>query len=310
MSRKPVRIGGEQASLKGRVLRLGANLPEVFEGPWEWARAQSANGFSAASLPLAAPVDEDVVEAYVTTAGAFGVQIAEVGAWSNPLSRDPTEAKASQERCQQQLALAEQAGARCCVNIAGSLGPKWDGPFAQDLEEDTFALVVDSVREIIDGVRPKRTFYTLETMPWLFPDSVDHYERLLRAVDRPAFAVHFDPVNLVSSPGVYFRNGAMIREFVRRLGARMRSCHAKDIRLGERLTVHLDEVRPGTGALDYRALVTSLQACDPEMPLLIEHLSDTREYLLAAEHIRSVCHEVSVDVIAPAEEGELLWDAQ
>lgn len=297
-------------------MRLGAYLPEVArvavergtaQDPWDWARTHAAHGFSAAGLlPMA--LDEDFADAYAEAARAFNVQISEVGAWSNPLSRDPAEAKAARERCQQQLALAEQVGARCCVNIAGSLGPKWDGPFAQDLEEDTFALIVDSVREIIDGVRPKRTFYTFETMPWLFPDSVESYERLLRAIDRDAFAVHFDPVNLISSPQRYFRNGDVIREFVRRLGNRIRCCHAKDVRLGEHLTVHLDEVRPGTGALNYRALVLALQATDPEIPLLIEHLDDTQDCILAADHIRSVCKDVSVDVIAPAKEP--VWDGQ
>jgi hypothetical protein len=63
-----------------------------------------------------------------------------------------------------------------------------------------------------------RTFYTLETMPWMYPDSTDAYLRLLRAVDRPRFAVHFDPVNLISSPQRCFCNADLIRDFIARLG--------------------------------------------------------------------------------------------
>ena len=34
----------------------------------------------------------------------------------------------------------------------------------------------------------------------------------LRAVDRPMFGAHFDPVNLIMTPRVYWSNGALIRE--------------------------------------------------------------------------------------------------
>jgi sugar phosphate isomerase/epimerase len=302
-------------------VRLGGYLPKAIQAtvaaqadssapdPWEWARSQAEHGFSAAGVPLSGPVADDVAAAYVEAAAAFNLQIAEVGAWSNPLSPDTEEARLARERCQAQLALAEQLGARCCVNIARSLRPKWDGPFAQDLEEETFALVVDTVRAIIDAVRPRRTVYALETMPRKLPDSVDSYERLLRAVDRDAFAVHFDPVNLISSPHLYFQNGELIREFVRRLGDRIRCCHAKDIRLGEQLTVHLDEVRPGAGALDYHTIVTKLEALDPEMPLLIEHLATDAECLQAANHIRSVCQDAGVELLAPTSD-EAAWEAR
>lgn len=290
-------------------MRLGAYLPDTTAAdPWEWAHAHAEHGFSAAGVLLAEPVADDVIAAYVAAAAAFDLQIAEVGAWSNPLSPDAAEARAARERCQQQLALAERLGARCCVNIAGSRGEKWAGPFAEDLTEDGFALIVDSVRGIIDAVRPRRTFYALETMPWMFPDSIDSYERLLGAIDRDAFAVHFDPINLISSPQLYFRTGELIREFVRRLGDRIRCCHAKDIRLGDRLTVHLDEVRPGTGALDYRTFVSELEALDSQMPLLIEHLETNTECLEAADYIRSVCDEAGIELIAPAQEAA--WDKQ
>jgi sugar phosphate isomerase/epimerase len=288
-------------------LRLGAELPVANADADTWASAHAGYGFSAAILPVSAPALDTEVDAYVRAARAFNIQIAEVGAWSNPLASDEAESKAAIQHCQEQLALAERAGARCCVNIAGSVGPTWAGPFGQDLHEDTFALVVETVRAIIDGVRPTRTFYALEAMPWMFPDSIDAYERLLGAIERPAFGVHFDPVNLVSSPRLYFDNGAMIKEFVRRLGPHIRSCHAKDVSMSEQLTVHLDEVRPGTGALDYRALVRSVEDVDTQLSLIIEHLPSTDECLLAAGYIRSVCQEESVDVIAP--EVTPSWDA-
>jgi sugar phosphate isomerase/epimerase len=131
-------------------------------------------------------------------------------------------------------------------------------------------------------------------MPWLYPDSADSYVRLIEAIDRRGFAVHFDPANLLCSPQRYFDSGGVIREFVAKLGPRIRSCHAKDVLLADRMTTHLDEVRPGLGSLNYRAFLTELDGLDADLPLMMEHLPTAEEYAQAAAYIRSVAEEVGV----------------
>jgi sugar phosphate isomerase/epimerase len=128
-------------------------------------------------------------------------------------------------------------------------------------------------------------------MPWAYPDSADSYLRLIKAIDRRQFAVHFDPVNIVTSPQRYYNTGRLIREFFEKLGPLIRSCHAKDILLQPRFTTHLDEVRPGLGGLDYAEFLTQLSKF-PDTPLMLEHLKGAEEYRLAADHIRSVAKRV------------------
>lgn len=267
-------------------MRLGGPIFSRPADPDTWIEACRAKGYRAAICPLEPEAADADCTTWSAAASRADLVIAEVGAWSNPLSPDPAERRAAMEKCKKSLGLAERVGARCCVNISGSRGTAWDGPHTLNLAEETFELIVASVREIVDAVRPRRTFYTLETMPWMYPDSAESYERLLAAIDRTAFAVHFDPVNLVASPQLYARNGDMIRDFVKRLGPRIRSCHAKDIRLADKLTVHLDEVRPGTGGLDYGAFLQSVAALDPETPVMLEHLPSETEYDLAADYLR------------------------
>lgn len=264
-------------------MRLGGPVFNV-SSPEEWVAAHQAAGYRAAYWPGVPEADE---RAYAQAAQAADLVIAEVGAWSNPLSPDPKKRREALTLCQEHLATADRVGARCCVNIAGSRGEKWDGPCAEDLTEDTFALIVDSVREIIDAVRPTRSFYTLETMPWMYPDSVESYQRLVAAIDRPAFAVHFDPVNLINCPSRFFNSGALITDFVETLGPLIRSCHAKDIRLGEEFTVHLTEVAPGEGGLDYPAFLRALAGLDTDLPVMLEHLP-AEAYPAAAQHLREV----------------------
>lgn len=274
-------------------MRLGGPVFGDISTPELWVAAVRKQGYRAAYCPLDAAANDATVRAYAEAAAQADIVIAEVGAWSNPISTEDGTRRAAIALCQKQLDLAERIGARCCVNIAGSRGEQWDGPHPDNLTAATFDLVVQTVREIIDAVQPRRTFYTLETMPWAFPDGPDSYLALIKAIDRPAFAVHFDPVNLISSPQRYFDNAAFLRDCFARLGPWIKSCHAKDILLAPRLTVHLDEVRPGLGGLDYATLLHEIRVLDPEIPLLLEHLPDAAEYVLAADYIRSIAAEAA-----------------
>ena len=239
-------------------MRLGGQIFGVHQSPESWARAVKQAGYRAAVCPIGSDADSALIGQYRETARKHDIVISEVGAWSNPISLNPTVRQEALEHNKRQLALAEEIGARCCVNIAGSVGGQWDGPHPDNFSDATFERIVYTVREIIDEVKPKQTFYTLETMPWIFPDSADTYLALIKAVDRQQFAVHLDPVNMISSPRVYYRNGEMIRDFFAKLGPYIKNCHAKDIRLSGKLTVHLDEVIPGRGALDYKVFLREL----------------------------------------------------
>ena len=277
-------------------MRLGGPIFGEVSNPDSWAEAVKNHGYSATFCPVNADSDESTIHAYIEAAKRADIVIAEVGAWSNPISIDEAEREAALEKCRVQLALADRVGANCCVNISGSRGPKWDGPPPDNLIDDTFDLIVESVRSIIDHVKPTRTFYALETMPWAYPDGPDSYLRLIKAIDRVQFAVHLDPVNIINGLERYYHSGDLIRDCFAKLGPSMKSCHAKDISLADNLTVHLDETRPGLGGLDYATYLRELDRLGPDIPLMLEHLPSAEEYALGAEHIRSVAAEVGITI--------------
>jgi sugar phosphate isomerase/epimerase len=268
-------------------MRLGGPIHLKTSDPQEWAAEHIRLGYAAAYVPLTSP-DDPQLPAYANAAKNANLLLAEVGAWSNPISADEPQRQAAINLCIQRLTLAERIGARCCVNIAGSRGSQWDGPHPDNLSPDTFDLIVQTVRTIIDAVKPTRTCYTLEPMPWIFPDSPDSYLALLRAIDRKAFAVHLDPVNMINCPARAYRTADFLRECFATLGPHIRSCHAKDIALSGKLTVHLDECRPGAGLLDYKTYLHELSKLDPDTPLMLEHLATPEDYTAAASHIRQL----------------------
>lgn len=278
-------------------MKLGGPTLEKYNSPEEWLSLLEECGYSTAFCPVDVGADDREVRAYVEAAADAGVTIAEVPAFgNNPISPDEKTRRDSLESCKRRLVLADEVGARCCVNVTGSRGGDWAGPHPDNLTDDTFDLIVDSVREIIDDVDPETSYYTLETMPWSYPDSTESYRRLLDAVDRDRFGVHFDPVNLVCSPQRYFDNATLVRSFVDELGPHIRSCHLKDVALSDGLTVHLDEVRPGIGSLDYRVLLTALDNLAHDVPLMLEHLETKAEYERAADYVRTVAADVGVTI--------------
>ena len=278
-------------------MRLGAHVFGDTTTPEGWVAAVKRHGYSAAYCPVK-ELDDDRIRAYARAAEQADIVIAEVGAFGqNPISTDEDERRQGLAVSQERLALADRIGARCCVNVAGSVGPRWAGPGDSNLTPETFDRIVQSVREIVDAVKPTRTFYTIEPMPWLYPDSADSYLALIRAVDRKAFGVHFDPVNIVTSPPIYYHTGAFLRDCFAKLGPYIRSTHAKDIILEDQLTVHMSETAPGQGNLDYGVLLQEMAKLDPDSPLMVEHLKGEAAYTAATDHIRGVADAVGVPIL-------------
>jgi len=277
-------------------LRLGGPVFEKYRNPEQWVQALKKLGYSAAYCPVGADTADDVVKAYASAAKKAGITIAEVGAWSNPISTNDKERQAALKKCRRQLALADRIGANCCVNVSGSRGAEWAGPSEKNFTSETFDMIVEATRSIIDTVKPTRTFFTLETMPWAYPDSADSYLKLLKAIDRKHFAVHLDPTNLICSPQRYYSSARIIRECFAKLGPYIKSCHAKDIRLDTKLMTHLDEVRIGLGNLDYVTFLKELSKTG-DIPLMLEHLPNAEEYRLAAEQVRGVAKSIGLQFI-------------
>jgi sugar phosphate isomerase/epimerase len=137
-------------------------------------------------------------------------------------------------------------------------------------------------------VKPRRTKFSIEMMPFNFPTGPDDYLRLIKGVDRGAFGVHLDVCNVMNSPERMYHNGAVIRDCFARLGPWILSCHAKDLQWEEYVQVCLREVIPGRGEIDYRSYLRCLSELSGDVPLMLEHLKTAEEYAEGAHYIRSV----------------------
>jgi sugar phosphate isomerase/epimerase len=278
-----------------RPVRLGGPIFLKSDDPALLAREHRRLGYSAAYCPAARSTDADRIRAIRDAFAAENVVIAEVGAWKNMLDPDPAARKENLAYVTDRLVLADAVGARCCVDIAGSYHPKiWYGMNAKNLSREFLDATVANCRTVIDAVKPTRTRFTIEMMPWSLPDGPDAYLELIRAVDRRPFAVHLDVCNVINSPTRFYNNKAVIEECFRKLGQWIVSCHAKDLAWIPEYNVHFAEVVPGRGEIDYAAYLQQLSRLAVDAPLMLEHLKSAEEYDEARAYIQRIAAKEAI----------------
>ena len=273
-------------------MRLGAPVFIDTREPEAFVAEHVRKGYRAAYCPDWINADTDAVlcAEFRGALKRHDVVLAEVGIWRNVLSRNPDEAKAAYEYSVRRLATAEELGARCAVNIVGSWNEKyWDGPHEAHYSKDFFDAAVEAARRVIDAVKPRRTKMSFEIMPCQFIDSAAEYLRFIRAVDREAAGIHYDPANSISNPRLLYGNKEFFRNEFKTLGSAIVSIHLKDLRLNPKeFTVNMREVLIGKGDIDYVNLLALINQLPPDTPGMLEHLENEAQYDESAASIRKL----------------------
>lgn len=277
----------------------GGTVTGNFTNPEEWGELLKRSGFKAITAPFSCLDTEKTINRYMEIIKENNVLISEIGVWKNLLDPDKTKAREAIEYAKGQLWLADRLNIPCCVNIAGTPSPLgWDAACKSNFTEDAKNTIINVVREIIDDVKPAHSFYCLEPMPWMLPDSPDVYLKLIEEIDRDRFAVHMDFVNMINSPRRFLKSEEFIEKCFSKLAPYIKSTHIKDSKMDKLgYTTHIDECPPGKGELDYVAV---LKIMDKYLPkdgaILLEHLQTFEEYDEAFKYIRSKAKEAGVEV--------------
>lgn len=266
---------------------LGISSSLQHSSPEEWAAKHKALGLETVNFPVTCDDGEDVFMAYKKAADEVGLTIAEVGVWRNTLAADSVERQQWIDYAVRQLRMADAIGATCCVNVVGTpYGPRWDGSYRENFSRELWDMAIKMIRLIIDTARPKYTKFSIESMPWMIPSSPDEYLHLIEDVDRTEFGTHLDVVNMITTPQRYFYNDEFLRECFEKLHGTIVSCHLKDILLKPEYTFQLQECACGEGTLDINLYAQLANAENPNMPMIIEHLTTDKEYVASVQYVR------------------------
>ena len=123
---------------------------------------------------------------------------------------------------------------------------------------------------------------------------------ILDEVDSPWVRSDFDSANWITRETV-FNTGPALNHMFDVLGERIVSCHAKDIWIENRLTLHLQDGCPGKGLMDFHTLFTRMERLNPDYPVIAEGNS-TEELPEVSALFHRIAGELGIRVLDSDEE--------
>ena len=113
-------------------------------------------------------------------------------------------------------------------------------------------------------------------------------------------------MSIINSPENYDNTGGVVKEVVRKLGPHIKCSHLKGVKMQSQVTVHIDEVRVGTGNFDVATFLREVASLEnvpnPELERLIRQgkksflsAREPRASLTAeeAQLVRSICERMT-----------------
>ena len=224
----------------------------------------------------------------------YDVTVFEVGAYSNIIHPD-------QKRRQEILAAivmkfddAEKIGCPMVATVSGCCDPEYlINPHPDNWTRETWDVLVGSVRQILKDTAGMKVSLGMEAQVTTNIDGPKAHRRLIDDVGDGRCAVNLDPTNMVSL-ATYFHTTELLNECFDLLGESILGCHAKDTYiLPDIQTVHVQEVCPGKGVMDYETFLTRMSRMKWPRALFPEHIKD-EEFPEADAYIAKVARETGV----------------
>jgi sugar phosphate isomerase/epimerase len=218
------------------------------------------------------------------------------GFWQNLVTPDEAHRQESVKTLQAALRLAGWMGARGIDTGPGSLSP--DGPWFPHPDNWTATSrrqLVKSLRECAKTAEDSGVYLSLEAHQLVVLESAEVTRDVLDQVNSPWVRNDYDSANWITRETVYHTADAVNHHFDV-LGPHIVSCHAKDIWIENRLTLHLQDGCPGKGLMDFRTLFRRMEALSPEYPVIAEGNS-TEELPQVSALFHGLAKELGIAVI-------------
>jgi sugar phosphate isomerase/epimerase len=207
------------------------------------------------------------------------------GYWQNMVTPDETRRAESVRMLQAAIRLASWLGARGIDTGPGSMNP--EGPWFPHPENHSAIArrqLVRTLKECAAAAEEAQVYLSLEGHQLVTLRDAAFAREVLDEVGSPWIRSDYDSANWVTLDTVFDTTAALNRDFDV-LGTHIVSAHAKDIRIENRLTLHLQDGCPGTGTMDFATLFRRMEALSPDYPVIAEgHSSDELPSVSALFH--------------------------
>lgn len=218
------------------------------------------------------------------------------GFWQNLVHPDESVRAEGVRTLQAALRLAGWLGSRAIDTGPGSMNPR--GPWFPDPYNWTAMArrqLIRSLRECAAAAQDAGVLLSMEGHQLVTLESAEVTAEILNAVDSPWVTCDYDSANWITLKEAWDTTSAVHRHFDV-LGTHISSCHAKDIWVEDKLSVHLQDGCPGKGNMDFRTVLLRMHQLSPDLPVLPEGCS-SEEIPQVVALFRSLAAELNIPII-------------
>jgi sugar phosphate isomerase/epimerase len=192
----------------------------------------------------------------------------------NLVDADPGVRADALSRMRRAMAVASQLDAVMVNTGVGSHHSSFPyGPHPANHTPEAVDTLVANLRILCPEASDSGVLLSLEPHVMTTIGDVETISAVVEAVGHPVLRVNFDPVNLLGTLPEVFGSAAVIRAIGDRLGPVLApSAHVKDVRPAPALVIHLEEVPPGDGFVDWDAFFAVCRRFADGSALIVEHL--------------------------------------
>jgi sugar phosphate isomerase/epimerase len=205
-----------------------------------------------------------------------------------------------------------QEGVRICRNIVqraaelgaftASLRPtsmhpasEW-APHPLNYAPETEDRLVRSLSEVAETCEEYQITVTLEVYTTTTLRSPEKIREIIERTGSDWILVNCDMPNLVPDLLSAFNNTALINHIFDVLEPYILTAHLKDFQVEPGHMIHMNEVLPGTGILDWDTFFRRFEALRPDGYMLIEHLSDYAQVQQARDFVVGKLDELGITI--------------
>lgn len=218
------------------------------------------------------------------------------GYWQNMVTPDESDRREAVRTVQAALRLAGWMGARGIDTGPGSMNP--DGPWyphPYNYTPQAKAQLIKTLKECAPAAEDAGVYLSLECHQLVTLKTPEIAREVLEAVNSPWVRCDYDSANWITLEDI-FDTGRALNHHFDTVGQYMVSCHAKDIWIENRLTLHLEDGCPGKGLMDFKTLFRRMEALSPDYPVISEGNS-TAELPQVARLFHETAKELGIRVL-------------
>ncbi len=199
------------------------------------------------------------------------LEVTALGVYTNPIEPDDVEWEENLNYFYEMMRIASEMGIKVLITEGGHVHREGREDLGATMSEDSWNRIIQFARRLIGKAEEYDVVIAFESYFLTQLSSAKRARDFIEIVDSDRIRIMFDPANLLPNNS--------LDEMFSQLRPYIVGIHAKDRKIG----VH-GGVPAGQGDLDYARFVQLCKECVPDLPIIIEYVTE-ENFPQAKEHL-------------------------